>query len=163
MAYQTLETEREGSILRVWMNRPDRLNAINQLVLREIGDLFLGLETDFETRVVVLGGRGRTFCAGMDRKKPEPGQEDIIPSSERERRWIAQLGRRACRAIEDCEIPTIARWSAKSKYRRSCATGSARLTATTITTLTPKSNADCHLTIRHPTGRRKLPRQKNHR
>ena len=43
-------------VLRVWLNRPERRNAVNATMLREIGDFFLSLETDFETRVVVLGG-----------------------------------------------------------------------------------------------------------
>ena len=107
--YRSLEIERQGPILRVWLDRPDRLNAISPTVLREVGDLFLSLETDFETRVVILGGRGRAFCAGADRKPPEPGDDVAEPESDRERRWLDQLGRRACQAIEDCEAVTIAR------------------------------------------------------
>jgi enoyl-CoA hydratase/carnithine racemase len=104
--YETIELEREGPVLRVWLNRPERLNAVTPKVLQELGDLFLSLETEFETRVVVLGGRGRSFCAGMDRKGGEP-----LPAAknEREEHWRAQLGRRACRAIEDCDAVTIAR------------------------------------------------------
>jgi enoyl-CoA hydratase/carnithine racemase len=93
----------------VWLARPERLNAINPLMLREVGDLFSSLENDYETRVVVLGGRGRTFCAGADRKPPVSDQELPAAKTDRERRWVAQLGRRACQAIEDCEVVTIAR------------------------------------------------------
>ena len=71
MSYETLETERQGAILRVWLNRPERRNAVSPLLLRELGDLFRSLEVDFATRVVVLGGRGKSFCAGADRK-PDP-------------------------------------------------------------------------------------------
>lgn len=107
--FQTLEIEREGPILRVWLARPERLNAINPLMLREVGDLFSALENDYQTRVVVLGGRGRSFCAGADRKPPVAGQELAPAKTDREKRWVAQLGRRACLAIEDCEVITIAR------------------------------------------------------
>ena len=107
--FATLELEREGPLLRVWLARPDRLNAISPLMLREVGDLFSSLENDFETRVVILGGRGRTFCAGADRKPPVPGQALAPAQTDRESRWIAQLGRRACQAIEDCEVLTVAR------------------------------------------------------
>lgn len=106
-SFDTLEIERDGPILRVWLSRPERLNAISPVMLRELGDLFGGLETDWETRVVVLGGRGRSFCAGADRKGSEPSESG--PRSDREARWNAQLGRRACRAIEDCEVPVVAR------------------------------------------------------
>lgn len=109
MDFKSLELERQGPVLRVWLNRPERLNAISPLMLKEIGDLFLSLETDFDTRVVVLGGRGRCFCAGADRKPPEPDQQIEPPKSDRERRWLDQLGRRACQAIEDCDVVTLAR------------------------------------------------------
>lgn len=104
--FETLELEREGPVLRIWLNRPERLNAIDNTMLREIGDLFGSLETEWEARVVVLGGRGRSFCAGADRKAGAPA---AAPATDRERRWISQLGRRASRAIEDCDALTIAR------------------------------------------------------
>lgn len=109
MKYETLELERNGPVLHVWLNRPERRNAVNNALLRDVGDLFHALETDFETRVVVLGGRGKTFCAGADRKPPEPGSEPDHERGERELRWLGHLGRRACRAIEECEVVTIAR------------------------------------------------------
>ncbi len=109
MTFETLEIEREGPILRVWLNRPERRNAVSPDLLRELGDLYRSLETDFETRVVVLGGRGPTFCAGADRK-PDPGARAAQPdATERERRWWGHLGRRACKAIQDCEVVTVAR------------------------------------------------------
>ncbi|MFT5444100.1 MAG: enoyl-CoA hydratase/carnithine racemase [Myxococcota bacterium] len=109
MSYRSLEIEREGPVLRVWLNRPARLNAISPMMLKEIGDLFLSLEQDFETKVVVLGGRGRSFCAGADRKPPEAEQQVKSPETDRERRWMDQLGRRACQAIENCDVLTVAR------------------------------------------------------
>jgi enoyl-CoA hydratase/carnithine racemase len=109
LTYRTLEVEREGSVCRVWLNRPERRNAVDVHMLRDVGDFFRALEADFETRVVVLGGRGKSFCAGADRKPPAPGEEPPSPRSDRERRWLGHLGRRACRAIEECEAVTIAR------------------------------------------------------
>jgi enoyl-CoA hydratase/carnithine racemase len=109
MRYETLETERDGAVLRVWLNRPERRNAVNATMLREVGDLFRALETDFDSRVVVLGGRGKSFCAGADRKPPESGTGPEREPGDRERRWLGQLGRRAARAIEECEAVTVAR------------------------------------------------------
>lgn len=109
MAYQTLEVERDGPVLRVWLDRPEKLNAIDATMLGEVAEVFGSLNTDFATRVVVLGGRGRSFCAGADRR---PGGVTAGPDHEptaRERRWNAQIGRRACRAIEECEALTVAR------------------------------------------------------
>jgi len=109
--YETLELERVGPLLSVWLARPAKRNALNGAALGEIEALFGALQTDFETRVVVLGGRGLSFCAGADRNDP-PGSERMRRSSggsERERRYAAQLGRRACAAIEALEAVTIAR------------------------------------------------------
>ncbi|MDH4148349.1 MAG: enoyl-CoA hydratase/isomerase family protein, partial [Acidimicrobiia bacterium] len=92
---------------RVWFNRPHRRNAVNDRLLSEVGDLFLGLQNDFETKVVVLGGRGLSFCAGADRKPDDVPLDP--PASERERRFRHHLGRRAARAIEDLEIPVVGR------------------------------------------------------
>lgn len=106
--FETIEVERSGALTRVWLNRPHRRNAVDARMMREVGDFFLGLETDFETRVVVLGGRGLGFCSGADRK-PSESSETPRPRGDRERRWLGQLGRRATRAIEACEAVTIAR------------------------------------------------------
>lgn len=111
MNWKTLSVTYDGPILRVWLDRPDKRNALNGTALDEIAALFEGLATDFVTRVVVLGGRGPSFCAGADRSDP-PGHGRLAASSdasERERRWVAQIGRRAARAIEQAEVPTIAR------------------------------------------------------
>ena len=106
-----LEFERRGAILRVWLNRPEKRNALDTAALEEIAELFTRLQTEFETRVVVLGGRGPSFCGGADRGNP-PGVARMLASSgagERERRHAAQIGLRACRAIADVEAVTIAR------------------------------------------------------
>ncbi len=107
MSWKTLETERQGPILRIWLNRPERRNALNGEALLEIETCFTALQRDFETRVVVLGGRGRSFCAGADRRDP-PGNV-ATGASERERRYMSQLGLRASRAIAELEAITVAR------------------------------------------------------
>ena len=101
---ETIELEPDGETLRVWLNRPESRNAHNQMMIREVGDLFLALNGQTQFRVVVLGGRGKSFCAGADRKEQPPAA-----ANDREARYINQLGRRAARAIEDCEAVTIAR------------------------------------------------------
>jgi enoyl-CoA hydratase/carnithine racemase len=111
MSASRLELEREGSVLRVWLARPERRNALDTAALEEIAALFAGLQREFGVRVVVLGGRGPSFCAGADRRDP-PGRARLAAdsgASDRERRWTAQLGLRACRAIEACEAVTLAR------------------------------------------------------
>ena len=107
--WKTLEVEREGPILRVWLARPERRNAIGATMLQEIGDCFRAIEQDFDTRIVVLGGRGKSFCAGADRKPPADFDQARQPETPRARRFETHLGRRAARAIEECEALTVAR------------------------------------------------------
>jgi len=105
-----LDIERTGLITRVWLNRPEKRNALDATTLEEITRVFGELREDFETRVVVIAGRGLSFCAGADRSDP-PGSAPMAAdsgASDRERRHAAQLGLRACRAIEDSEQLTIA-------------------------------------------------------
>jgi len=111
VTWRTLELEARGPATWVWLRRPERRNALDATALEEIADCFASLQTRFETRVVVLGGRGPSFCAGADRKDP-PGAARMRAGSgatPRERRHAAQLGRRALEAIERLDAVTIAR------------------------------------------------------
>ena len=65
-AFQALEVESRGGVARVWLNRPDARNAMDEHMTRELPQLFKLLEKDSSVRVVVLGGRGSAFCAGAD-------------------------------------------------------------------------------------------------
>ncbi len=109
--WETLSVERDGPVTWVWLDRPKQRNALNQVLLEEIEQVFRWVQTEYETRVVVLGGRGRSFCAGADVKQP-PGLERMAAPSgvtPRERRWLANLGTRALEAIERLDALTIAR------------------------------------------------------
>lgn len=62
----TLDIQRDGAVARVWLNRPDVRNAFNDAVIAELGAAFRELGGDASLRAIVLGGRGRAFCAGGD-------------------------------------------------------------------------------------------------
>jgi enoyl-CoA hydratase len=84
----------------VWLDPPERLNALNTRSLDEIATAFTELQTRYETAVVILAGRRRAFCAGADRKDPPTRRAARSGASPRERRHAAQIGRRALEAIE---------------------------------------------------------------
>jgi enoyl-CoA hydratase len=71
--YETLTTEREGHLLWLTLNRPDALNALSRRMVDELRDFFWGIADDRETRVVVVRGAGRAFCAGLDLKEAGSG------------------------------------------------------------------------------------------
>ena len=68
--YETLRLTRDGAVDWLTLNRPERLNAMDNRMCDELQDYFGGLYTRHATRVVVLRGAGRGFCAGVDLKAP---------------------------------------------------------------------------------------------
>jgi 2-(1,2-epoxy-1,2-dihydrophenyl)acetyl-CoA isomerase len=65
--YQTINFEQTGAITRITLNRPDAANGMNDTMTRELADAARRCDTD-ATKVVVLTGTGRFFCAGGDLK-----------------------------------------------------------------------------------------------
>jgi enoyl-CoA hydratase/carnithine racemase len=74
--YETLRVEKQGQVDWLTLNRPDALNAINTPMVTELRDYFGRLSEDADTRIVVLRGAGRAFCAGLDIKQATSGQRD---------------------------------------------------------------------------------------
>lgn len=64
--YETLELARNGAVLNVRLNRPDKRNAFNGKVVDELMECFTAINDDAATRVVELSGNGKSFCAGAD-------------------------------------------------------------------------------------------------
>ncbi len=73
MSYETLALEQEGAVLWCTLNRPDALNAMSPQLVDEFRSLLSDLASDTETRIVVLRGAGRAFCAGLDLKEAGGG------------------------------------------------------------------------------------------
>lgn len=69
MGYETIRVQREGHLTWLVLDRPDALNAMNGKLIDEVSDFFRGLVDDRETRVVIMRGAGRAFCAGLDLKE----------------------------------------------------------------------------------------------
>lgn len=64
--FKKIETEISDRVLTVWLNRPEVLNALNSKLLTELTDLFRWVSTRDDIRVVIIRGRGNSFCAGAD-------------------------------------------------------------------------------------------------
>ncbi|MEN8160708.1 MAG: enoyl-CoA hydratase-related protein, partial [Myxococcota bacterium] len=58
--------EKDGHVLTVTLNRPEKKNAVNCEVMCRLYDAWVRLDDEDEIRVGILTGRGDTFCAGMD-------------------------------------------------------------------------------------------------
>ena len=67
MAYETLVYEKRNGIGYVTINRPEKLNALNQKVMAELRACFENIQEDKEVRAVILSGAGeKSFVAGAD-------------------------------------------------------------------------------------------------
>lgn len=65
--YQTLLVEQDAQgVALVTLNRPEKRNAVNDQMHRELEDIFVDLASDDTVRAVVLTGAGTAFCAGGD-------------------------------------------------------------------------------------------------
>ncbi len=66
MELECILYEKADSIAKITLNRPQKLNALNAILYREIPQAFTEARKDPEVRVVILKGAGRAFCVGDD-------------------------------------------------------------------------------------------------
>lgn len=67
--FETIITERAGSVIYLTLNRPEARNAMNLRMVEEIRDFFAEIRDDRSIRCVVISGAGQHFCAGADIKE----------------------------------------------------------------------------------------------
>src|SRR5581483_7039552 len=78
-----LDTPQPGTLV-LRLARPERLNAIDEVMVRELRQSLAAVEADPEVRAVVLTGAGRGFCSGIDLRGFGPGIPDVTaPALER--------------------------------------------------------------------------------
>ncbi len=58
--------EKDGEVARVWLNRPHKKNAVTVELLHRLDEIIVEVDNDPELKVLVLRGRGNTFCSGFD-------------------------------------------------------------------------------------------------
>lgn len=66
MIYTTIEFEKKGDLGLVWLNRPEIHNAFNEVMISELISCFEAINGMADVRIVILRGRGKSFCAGAD-------------------------------------------------------------------------------------------------
>ena len=69
--------ERSGTIARITLNRPDKLNAINYELGGELYEAFARCADDPNVRAIVLAGAGRAFCAGDELGRERTPDEEV--------------------------------------------------------------------------------------
>ncbi|MFT5391109.1 MAG: enoyl-CoA hydratase [Gammaproteobacteria bacterium] len=66
MDLTTVEYEKRGHVAYVTLNRPEKLNAMNETMHRELGQVWADYRDDPQLRAAILSGNGRCFSAGAD-------------------------------------------------------------------------------------------------
>jgi enoyl-CoA hydratase len=102
--YPTLAFAREGRVLTIALNRPEKLNAVNGPMHHELSSVFVEAAREKESDVIVLTGTGRAFCAGGDfawlQEMIEDPDEYLNAGGD---------AKRIIQSILDCEKPIIAK------------------------------------------------------
>jgi len=73
--YETISIEHDNGVDWLTLNRPEALNSINMQMVTDLRHYFSGMMENLTTRVIVMRGAGRAFCAGLDIKQAGGGQQ----------------------------------------------------------------------------------------
>ncbi len=100
-SYATVLSECGDGVRTITLNRPECLNAMNRQLLVDTASAFRDANADEATRVIVLTGAGRAFCAGDDR------HEHRHPENEAEARELVDAIQQVTREIVFGDKPVI--------------------------------------------------------
>ncbi len=95
-----VEYEKHGAVVHIWLDRPDVLNAYNMAMRDQLYDALGAVAGDDEVAVVLLRGRGRSFCAGADLTEFGTAPSQAIA---REVRWQRDVWKR----LLELPVPVI--------------------------------------------------------
>jgi enoyl-CoA hydratase/carnithine racemase len=120
MSHETLDLSLADGILTITLDRPEQLNAFTVTMANELVEAFERASVDDDVRAVVVTGRGRAFCAGMDLstegnvfgldETQEPTLSDLHDRLDDPvvLHGVRDTGGRVALAIYDCTKPVIA-------------------------------------------------------
>lgn len=103
MSYENIITETNGAIMRITINRPKQLNALNGATIAELSDAFKAGEADNNVRAIIITGMGdKAFVAGADIK-------EFAEFSVEEGKQLSKNGHKALfNLVENLTTPVIA-------------------------------------------------------
>ena len=103
--FQSLQLETDHGCATVWLNRPERHNAFHEGLIAELAQCFERLAADPAVRMIVLAGRGRSFCAGADLEWMQRQAAADYDTNIADARRLAMM----LRTIAQSPKPTLAR------------------------------------------------------
>lgn len=105
MSYETIETTLRQGVALIWLNRPEKRNAIDDRMIGELADAFEAAIDDDEVRTILLCGRGDAFCAGGDLQWMKRAREFTTEEAHEDSARLARL----LRTIHESPKPVVAR------------------------------------------------------
>ena len=118
--YETLTWSNDAGILTLWLDRPEAMNSFTVQMAKDLEDAFTRVNDDDSVRAVVVTGRGKAFCAGMDLSAegnvfgldeslaPTPEDLDERLTQEPIHSGVRDTGGKVVLAIHACSKPVIA-------------------------------------------------------
>src|SRR5919197_2648195 len=97
-----VELQREGAVARIFLNRPQKVNALDSALLERLASTLEQAGADDAVRVIVLGGRGKAFCGGAD-------INELAALDATSARGFITRVHRACAAARKAPVPLVAR------------------------------------------------------
>ena len=104
--------ERAGAVATLWLDRPEKRNAVSTALWQAIPEALAELAADEEVRAIILAGRGKSFCVGLDLAEAAGGSH----AGEAPSQAVANLRQldfttrfqKAISAFAECPLPVIA-------------------------------------------------------
>ncbi len=94
--------EKESGVKEVWLNRPELHNAFNAELIEEMISLFESFKNE---RLIILSGRGTSFCAGADLNWMKAMKDYTKEENFKDSKRLAKM----FSAINDCDVPVLGR------------------------------------------------------
>ena len=101
MDYKTIKISKEDHIGTIELNRPKNYNTFSSKLARELNEALLELDKEQEIRVIILKGKGKSFCAGIDVSEYQDKSEDEY------KEWV-ELMEKPFSTISNMKKPVIA-------------------------------------------------------
>jgi enoyl-CoA hydratase len=98
----TVLSSRKDGVVTVTLNRPEKLNAVNDELIDDLSQALVDVSRDQSVRVLVLQGAGRAFCAGADRN------EATLERTFSDYRAHVHRLQEAGRLLAEMRMPTVA-------------------------------------------------------
>ena len=108
-----LTLERRADVCWVWLDRPKKHNSLNQELWTDLGQAMREISADDSIRVVVIGGRGKSFCAGIDHAALQTLSGSRHEQSSRAAANLfglraTEVFQRSISSLAECPVPVIA-------------------------------------------------------